>query len=178
MSNNLQNAVEEMQTTLQAKLDEVVDLKKAINTLCGIMGQEPLYADVEEEQAKGMKGPARPDMYFNKPVATAARMYLESVGHAVQSEDIIKGLEAGSFDFKALGWTEKTRLRNLSISLAKNTSVFKRLPGGMFGLVKFYDDDKPRRQRARPDAPVSDENFDDDSAGANPPDAVDEEVME
>ena len=171
MSESLQKAVEEMQAQLQDKLDEVANLKTAINTLCGVMGTEPLYADVMPEKATSTKGPTRPDIYYGKPVATAVQDYLQFVAQAAQPDDILRALEAGNFDFAALDWSAQNRLRNLSISLSKNTAKFRRLPNGMFGLNEWYEVIAPRRKRTkRPEAELLAE---DDDAGE-----FDEDILE
>ena len=59
----------------------------------------------------------------------------------------MRGLESGGFDFDALGWKEKTRARNVAISLAKNTQKFHKLPNGTFGLLGWYDQATIRKAR-------------------------------
>lgn len=172
MSESLENAIEELQEKLQFALDEVFRLKKTINTLCEINGKDALYADVEAESAHGSVGPSRPDMYYGKQLATAVREYLDRAKQAADPEVILRAMEQGGFDFDALGWTDKNRLRNLSISLSKNTSAFRRLPNGMFGLDAWYEDvvkrRKPRTRSAKPVAAL----FEDD------PDVIVAEVVE
>jgi hypothetical protein len=63
---------------------------------------------------------------------------LERRKQACSPEEILRGLEQGGFDFRALGWKDDDRLRSLSISLAKNNQKFHKLPNGMFGLVTWY----------------------------------------
>lgn len=67
--------------------------------------------------------------------------FLESRKQAVQAEEILRGLEAGGYDFDVVGWKENDRLRNLAISLAKNNLKFHRLKNGSFGLKSWYDAD-------------------------------------
>jgi hypothetical protein len=65
------------------------------------------------------------------------------------ADEILKGLEEGGFDFEPLGWKEKDRLRSLSISLAKNTAIFHRLPNnGAFGLLAWYPEVAKRKAEA------------------------------
>ena len=71
--------------------------------------------------------------------------------HRELEEEIADALERGSFDYKAQGWTNKeTRVRNLAISMGKNSLVFHRLPNGFYGLVKWYPDLKKKKQRFEP----------------------------
>lgn len=149
MSESLQKAIEEMQTKLQSKLNEAAELKKAINTLCGIMETPPMYADVEAESASGAIGPTRPDIYYGKPLATAVKEYLEYRRQAVKPEDILSALVQGGFDFDAIQWNEKSRLRNLAISLSKNTVTFRKLPNGMIGLESWYEGTVPLKRKPR-----------------------------
>jgi hypothetical protein len=149
MSESLKKAIEEMQAKLQAKLNEAAELKKAINTLCGIMDTPPMYADVEAGSASGAIGPTRPDIYYGKPLATAVKEYLEYRKQAVKPDDILSALVQGGFDFDAIDWTEKGRLRNLAISLSKNTVTFRKLPNGMIGLEAWYEGSVPLKRKTR-----------------------------
>jgi hypothetical protein len=81
----------------------------------------------------------RRDEYYGKPFATAAQLYLQRRKQACMPDEILKGLEDGGFDFRALGWKDGDRLRSLAISLAKNNKVFHKLPNGTFGLVDWYE---------------------------------------
>jgi hypothetical protein len=87
--------------------------------------------------------------YYGRPLATVAQEYLEGRKEACKPEEILEGLRGGGFDFKALQWGggEKDWIRNLSISLAKNTKAFHRLPNGTFGLVAWYPEVTTRRDR-------------------------------
>lgn len=59
---------------------------------------------------------------------------------AVTHDEVLKALEQGGFDFDALGWKKDNRARTVAMSLAKNTAIFHRLPNGMFGLKKWYEE--------------------------------------
>jgi hypothetical protein len=131
-------------TTLQVKLDEllrqVADTKRTINMLLKMSGQQPLYAETDNETS----GAVRADQFYGKGLATSAAEYLAQRKQACQPEEILKALETGGFDFDILGWKESDRLRSLSISLAKNTGSsgkFHRLKNGTFGLRSWYDED-------------------------------------
>jgi hypothetical protein len=156
MSSNLNAAVEELQSRLQAQLAEVAETKKAINTLRKVMGVEPLYAEAMEQAATSI---IRPDQFYGKPLATAAQEYLERRKQASTADEILKALEQGGYDFAALGWKEKDRLRSLAISLAKNTKTFHKLPNNTFGLLAWYDQaivrrvEKEARSAEEPGAP-------------------------
>jgi hypothetical protein len=173
MQDKLAPAIEALQGQLQNQLDEVAETKKAINALCRAMGKEPMYRDVIPEQAAG--GALRRDRYYGRPLATVAQEYLEVRREASTPEEIYEGLKAGNFDFKALNWggTEKDWIRNLSISLAKNTKAFHRLPNGAFGLVTWYPEIAVRRERetkadkSKASVPAGEELSDSDEAPAS-----------
>lgn len=148
MSDALRQAIEEIQGKINSHIAEIGDLKKAANALCRIIGSDPLYTDSESEQS-GAVSPARADAYYGKPLSTAAREYLEFRKQACPPEEILRGLEQGGFDFDALGWKGEHRLRSLSVSMAKNTAIFRRLPNGMFGLKAWYQDAVPLRRRGK-----------------------------
>jgi len=136
MSDRLSAAIEELEVQLQEQQQEVANTKKLINSLLKRMGQEPRYTDVSVEQGGAM----RADEYYGKPLATAVQMYLERRRQAVPADDILRGLEQGGFNFKPLQWSDNARLRNLVISLVKNSATFHRLPNGSFGLTGWYDE--------------------------------------
>jgi hypothetical protein len=144
MSDALKQAVDEIEAKITGHLAEVADLKRAANALCRIIGRDPLYPDADQEQTAAT-GPSRPDVYYGKPLTTAAREFLEFRKRACAPEEILKGMEQGGFDFDGLGWKGEHRLRSLSVSLSKNTAVFRRLPNGMFGLNAWYTDTPKRK---------------------------------
>jgi len=135
MSDRLNAAIAELEEHLSEQQTEVADTKKMINALRKRMNLEPLYTDVSVEGT----GSIRPDQYYGKPLATAASDFLERRKRACSADEILKGLLEGGFDFDAIEWKEKDRLRLLSSSLAKNNTKFHRLPQGQFGLLDWYD---------------------------------------
>lgn len=135
MSDRLGAAIEVLEEQLAQQLSEVAETKKMINALRKRMGMEPMYTDVSVEAA----GSIRPDLYYGKPLAWAAGDFLERRKRACTAEEILKGLLEGGFDFEAVGWKDKDRVRLLASSLAKNTVKFHRLPQGPFGLLDWYD---------------------------------------
>jgi hypothetical protein len=127
-------------TALQRKLDQQIqaanETRRAINMLMKAAGREPVYPDTEES------GSLRQDQFYGKGLATSAAEYLQMRGQACQTEEILRGLAQGGFDFDVLGWNESDRVRSLAMSLAKNTGSvgkFHRLKNGSFGLRSWYD---------------------------------------
>jgi hypothetical protein len=144
MRAELSPAVEALRNQLQDQLKEVAETKKMINALLKRMGEEPEFQDVEVESLRS-GGPVRADQYYGKPFATAAQEYLERRRQACMPEEVLRGLEQGGFDFRALGWKDNDRLRSLAISLAKNNQKFHKLPNGTFGLLAWYPDVASRK---------------------------------
>jgi hypothetical protein len=135
MEDKLNFAVEVLLEQLQEELRRVTETKIMINSLRKRMGQDPMFP--EGAEADGFAG--RADQYYGKPLATAVRDYLALRNEARSVEQILRGLEQGGFDFRALQWQDDDRIRSLAISLAKNSQVFHKLPNGTFGLVSWYD---------------------------------------
>ena len=97
MTKNLDTAINELHVKLEEQEQEIIKTKEKINLLREIKGEEPLFAD--EDLGKSQKN-IQPDQYYGKPLARAAREYLEYKGKACKAEDIIAGLEKGGFDLK------------------------------------------------------------------------------
>jgi hypothetical protein len=137
-------AVEVLLAQLQEQQQEVIETKKTINALRRRMGLEPVFTDLSTEKFSA-GGPVRPDQFYGKPLATSVQEYLERRHQACPADEILKALEAGGFDFRALDWKESDRLRSFTITLSKNTKTFHRLPNGTFGLLTWYDKAMLRR---------------------------------
>lgn len=143
----LSPAVEALRNQAREQEAELNETKKMINSLLRRMREEPEFPEVETGQMQiRMNGSLRADQYYGKPFATAAQEYLERRKQACSADEILKGLEQGGFDFKALGWKDGDRLRSLAISLAKNNQKFHKLPNNTFGLLAWYPDIKAKRE--------------------------------
>ena len=138
MDERISGAVEVLLEQLKEKERRVAEMKRTINGLLRSAGEPAMFEDTESESIKSLK--LRRDEYYGKPFATAAQMYLQRRKEAAMPDEILKGLESGGFDFRALGWKDTDRLRSLAISLAKNNKVFHKLPNGTFGLTDWYPD--------------------------------------
>jgi len=136
MSDKLTAAVEALQEELEKQLSEAADTKRMINGLLRRMGKEPLYTDTSDD---AQSSTIRADQFYGKPLATAAREFLERRKQACAAEEVLEGLKRGGFDFKGTGWKDKDYLRMLAISMAKNNTLFHKLPNGTFGLLNWYD---------------------------------------
>lgn len=147
MKDELNSAIEVLLTQLQEQLQEIAETKKMINSLKRRIGEEPMFPDVAVEQV-GSVG-IRADQYYGKPLATAAQEFLTAKRQACPAEEILRGLQQGGFDFRAMNWKENDRLRSLAISLAKNTAVFHKLPNNTFGLLAWYPEVANKRVKQR-----------------------------
>lgn len=151
MSETVKKAIEDMQGILASKVAEVAKLKQTINGMARAIGEEAPYPSEEPEDVAAMRKSTaiRPDEFFGRSTITAAREYLEKVHEPKPADEILAALAKGGFDFEAQDWKdEKVRLRNLAISLSKNTQIFTRLPSGPFGLTKWYPELKRAKARA------------------------------
>lgn len=143
MNDKLNVAVDVLLEKLEEQEHAVIETKKMINSLLGMMGENPRFLDADLQHTQKT---FRPDMFYGKPLATAAREFLELRGTACFAEDILKGLSQGGFDFE---WNEKDRLRNMAISISKNSLVFQKIPNGMIGLLIWYPEAKKKRQKVQ-----------------------------
>lgn len=143
MDDKLGAAVDVLVQQLEGLNKQAAGIKTTINGLLQTMGKPAMFKDVEQERTQTTN--VRRDEFYGKPLATAAADYLQRRKEALPIEEILAALEQGGFDFPALNWKEDDRLRSLSISLAKNTKVFHRLPSKAFGLAEWYDLKKPAR---------------------------------
>lgn len=135
MNEKLQGAIEVLIEKLREQEQDIIATKKMINSLRYMIGEAPLFQDNELQESQGIP---RADLYYGKPLATAAREYLEFRNRACTLEEILNGLIQGGFDFQSLGWKHDRIRNNLAISLAKNTNVFHRLPNESIGLLTWY----------------------------------------
>jgi len=131
-------AIRELEEKLQAQLRQVADTKKAINVLCGVVGDPPRFSDVEEPQASGAQR-IRADQYFGKSITIAAGEFLKTRGSAASVEEIIDALKRGGCDLGA------NPLKNVKISLSKNSKTFAQINEDTFGLWEMYGG-RPRKR--------------------------------
>lgn len=124
-------AIHELHDKLAVKEVEVIELKKAINVLLGTIGEGPEFAEFPRDEKRGTQ--VRPDQFFRKNITAAAYEYLKAKGAAATVDELIDALKRGGCDLGA------SPLRNVKISLSKNSRVFADISGGdTFGLWEFY----------------------------------------
>src|SRR5262245_788509 len=133
----LRSAIRELEEKLDRIEAEASETKKAINVLLRTLGEPPRFEDTEERSARQDDDPAK---YFTKSITTAAREFLKSRGKATKLDEIVEALAKGSCK---LG---KHPVRNVKISLVKNSRTFAQPSTDIFGLWEFYGG--PPRKRA------------------------------
>ena len=165
MDRELKVAIDVLVARIEKKAAEIASLKVMVNGLCVEAGIDPIYSDIETGTTSTV---IRPDQFYGKSATVAAREYLEIKKRAVSLDEILEALVKGGFNFEVAGWSDVARLRNLGISLAKNSSIFHKLPNGTVGLVKFYPEVerklKQRKSKAVTDEGASVESTDSDEA--------------
>ncbi|MEX2315552.1 MAG: hypothetical protein WD669_00255 [Pirellulales bacterium] len=156
MSENMQNAIAELQRHLDGLNEQAIDTKKTINSLCRVMGEPALYtdADLAPTDTSSRSFQLNGDEYFNRPLAGVVKSILEGRRERNQgpasAEEIFDQMRAGGFEFE--GRSEDKALHGLKISLSKNTTAFLKLPNGKFGLAEWYGrrDSRPKQNGASP----------------------------
>lgn len=128
----LREAIKKLEEDLGTLIAEVKKKRAAINVLHETIGEQPPYEIEEEPKTRQI---VRPDQFYGKGFATAAQEFLQIKKQACSAEEITRGLEEGGFDFP---WNPNDRLRSVAISLAKNSTVFHKLPNNTFGLLIWY----------------------------------------
>lgn len=136
--------LEAMIEEIQNKESELLNMKRAANTMFRSKGEEPPFPDAEEATVSGPMR-MRADLFYGKPFATAARAYLTMRKQAVPPDEIVKALEQGGFAFE---WRHDDRVRMAGLSMAKNTAQFHKLPNGMYGLPEWYPDAIDKKKAA------------------------------
>jgi len=117
---------------------DLVEKKRMVNSLCKLVGREPIFTSVEPAHAGTV---LRSDEFYGKALTSAARTVLErrdAAGLGAASVEVLYAdLLRGGFQFDAKN--DGTAKRSLAISLAKNSYLFHRLPNGDWGLVTWYE---------------------------------------
>lgn len=122
--------------------------KQLINALCVAAGRDELYPDASEPTGPSV-GAMRSDQFYGKKLAKATREFLDmrqvaNLGPASVTE-IFDALKRGGYKFEAS--SDDNAKRGLRQSLTKNSHTFHRIPGGEFGLIDWYPEEKRRRSR-------------------------------
>lgn len=138
---HFQKSILALQQTVTGLETEVADKKRLVNMLCAEAGADPIYNDIASPASIAGSLKIKRGQFFKKKTATAIREYLDirhgaDLGPATVDE-IFEALEQGGFEFESK--RADMNKRGLSISLAKNTQTFQRLPdGSTYGLAVWW----------------------------------------
>ena len=151
MDDHLHKTLEQAQRKLAEQEAAVVSTKKFINQICEFAGMPAAYPNTEEKSGTVGVGAITRDSFYGKSVTTAVREYLEmrkasGLGAATHAE-IIEALKAGAFDFTTISADETGAQRGVAITLAKNSSIFHKLPNGNWGLLVWYPEAKAKKEK-------------------------------
>jgi hypothetical protein len=149
MSEHIETTIEHYRQKLATQEEAVRRTKRLINDLSADIGLEVPYPDVDDPSstaaAIGLKG----DEYHDKSQHVAARMILErrkkaNLGPA-HIDTLYDDLLRGGYLFDAPDVA--SRKKNLRDALTKASTVFHRLPNGLWGLVDWYESIKAAKKR-------------------------------
>jgi hypothetical protein len=156
MPSNYRDTILELEVELQQANEKVRKLKTTINQLCELGGDPPAYVDIQDNSAPRTSS-IRPDQFFGKGLATAAKEYLKIKGSAAALDEIYDALLNGGYEFAG---DKKLWKRGLSISLSKNTQTFIYIKNNeSFGLLEFYPDYKKKKEEKEEDETPKENTF-------------------
>lgn len=140
-----QTAITVIQKMIRSKEEEIINLKKAVNDLCG--PGEPIYPNLGTVEGGADFSTLRSDQFYGQTIYGAARQFLEmrkagGLG-AASVNDIYAALRKGGFKFEAKD--DENAKNGLRVSLRKQSTIFHRLPNGDYGLLAWYPKAKPPR---------------------------------
>ena len=146
MSEHIQKTIAELQTKIAEEAEATRQKKKVVNDLCAMVGIPPVYSDVNEPNKMSIAN-IRGDQFYGRGLSTCVREYLEARKAAnlgpANIYEIYDALKAGGYETE--GADEDAR-RGIAISLAKNTSIFHRLPNSdKIGLLSWYPNAKAKK---------------------------------
>ncbi len=141
-------SVERTIQLLQAKIRDLerqtTDHKRAVNSLCGLIGRAVIY---DVEGAGAHDADIFPDEFYGKNLTTAIRVILDrrsAGGHgAATLDDIFDALVSGGYHFETRN--DDNCKRSVYNTLSKNAALFHKLPNGRYGLLQWYPHAKGQR---------------------------------
>lgn len=135
---HVSRTIELVQSQILQLEQELAEKKRMVNSLCGLIDRTPVYANADPNI--GASVGIRSDEFYGKPLASVVRAILEKRNAAglgaASLDEIYNGMMQGGYRFDAKN--DATAKRALSISLAKNSVTFHKLPNGNIGLTEWY----------------------------------------
>ena len=132
------NALQTMDRTINEMLGKVSQMKKAANLMAASAGLSKPYDDVQADVGSGAFRVRSDQFATEKAPASAARAYLALRGKergATTVDDIYDALIRGAYDFGKM--KESEAKSGLRIALAKDNKVH-RVANGTWGLSEWY----------------------------------------
>lgn len=152
MKPEIQKAVDALNEELKTILSRAGEIKKMVNQLFVFDGEVPPYTDVDAGMTiSASVSNIQHDTFFGKGLSTAVKDFLRMKGRAATSQEIFEALNRGGFKYPA-EWKENLRLKNLAISIGKNSADFVRVEttaGTAFGLWEFYPEMKREKEKKK-----------------------------
>lgn len=147
MTDHIDKTVADALQRLNEYEAQVADTKRLVNQILGFAGRPPMFAEIE---SAGSTLPLNGDEYYGQRQSTAARMVLErrkdlNLGPA-SLEDLFSTLIEGGYCHEAR--SDDMAKKSLYNMLTQNTSMFHRLPNGLFGLASWYPN-PPKKRRSK-----------------------------
>lgn len=134
---SVERTIQLVQTRIHDLERQLVDQKKAVNTLCGLLGKPAMY---EIDGAATSSIEIVPDEFYGKKLRTAIRVILEkrraSGQGAATLDDLVDALVKGGYHFDRSN--DENSKRGVYNTLSKNAGVFHKLPNGRYGLLEWY----------------------------------------
>lgn len=148
MSTDIQAAIESLYSEMNSLNIRMTEIKRSINSLSNLIGKPAPFNDTEFSSI-AITSNMRPDQFFGKGLATAVKEYLKMKGRALTVQEIYEGLKSGGFEFTG-SKEEKIQMRNLAISLSKNSNDFVYVKSSnAYGLWEFYPEKKREREKKK-----------------------------
>jgi hypothetical protein len=148
----MRKAIDELMSELEKQVAQVAETKRAINSLCAVMGEQPRFPDDVPEEIGGTTH-IRSDQFFGQTLTGAVREFLRIKGQSASVDEIYGALENGGFVFD---WpAQKHHKKNLRMSLTKNSTTFAYIKSSdTFGLWEFYPEKAKERKKEKEEEPT------------------------
>lgn len=156
MEEKLIEAIEVLKQKVEQQAKALNDAKKAVNQFCVLIGEQPVYEISGEPEIGQIATNLKGHEYYMKGLATVIGDILERRGvnnGPMTIKEIYEQMKAGGYKFETK--SDDNAMRNIRISMTKNSVTFHKLPNGKFGLVKWFPELKEKKQAALKTVPLS-----------------------
>ncbi len=147
MAETIDGAIEKLRTEIAVHRQQMCDKMRTINTLCGLVGREPMFSATDLDDSSSAS-PVTRDAYYGQDIADVIEDILrrrKAAGKgAATVNEIYEAMQSGGFRFSAK--SDDNAKRGLYISLGKNPK-FHKVPDGSYGLTAWYPAIKAAKQK-------------------------------